>query len=187
MVLGKVESGTIRIGQQIVIMPTNMKSKVDEILVNEVSVSSARPGENVCVKLLNVGVEDTLKGFIICDEKRPCKAVTRFIAEFRFVEALEHRPLFTNGYECVLHMHTLESEVTCMGLVSVTEPRKKGQSEAVVNKRPRFAKVGALVRAKFQVPMSLCAEAFEDFEHLGRFTLRDEGRTIAIGKILKLA
>jgi peptide chain release factor subunit 3 len=33
---------------------------------------------------------------------------------------------------------------------------------------------------------TICIERFKDFPQLGRFTLRDEGRTIAIGKVEKL-
>lgn len=33
---------------------------------------------------------------------------------------------------------------------------------------------------------AICAETFEHVPQLGRFTLRDEGKTIAIGKILKI-
>lgn len=32
----------------------------------------------------------------------------------------------------------------------------------------------------------ICMETFKDFPQMGRFTLRDEGKTIAIGKILKV-
>jgi peptide chain release factor subunit 3 len=32
----------------------------------------------------------------------------------------------------------------------------------------------------------VCVERFTDYPQLGRFTLRDEGRTIAIGKVTKL-
>ncbi|KAI6898629.1 hypothetical protein KC334_g9630, partial [Hortaea werneckii] len=33
---------------------------------------------------------------------------------------------------------------------------------------------------------AVCVERFEDYPQLGRFTLRDQGQTIAIGKITKL-
>jgi peptide chain release factor subunit 3 len=32
----------------------------------------------------------------------------------------------------------------------------------------------------------VCVEKFADYAQLGRFTLRDEGRTIAIGKVTRL-
>ena len=39
---------------------------------------------------------------------------------------------------------------------------------------------------RISVEKPICIEAFTDVPALGRFTLRDEGRTIAIGKVLKL-
>ena len=43
-----------------------------------------------------------------------------------------------------------------------------------------------MVIVRIQVEKPICAELFENVPQLGRFTLRDEGRTIAIGKIIKL-
>ena len=43
-----------------------------------------------------------------------------------------------------------------------------------------------MVIARIQVEKPICAELFENVPQLGRFTLRDEGRTIAIGKVIKL-
>ena len=42
----------------------------------------------------------------------------------------------------------------------------------------------AVVQLAVEKP--ICVELFSDVPQLGRFTLRDEGRTIAIGKIIKL-
>jgi len=32
----------------------------------------------------------------------------------------------------------------------------------------------------------ICMETFSQFQQMGRFTLRDEGKTIAIGKVLRV-
>ncbi len=50
----------------------------------------------------------------------------------------------------------------------------------------KFVKSGGVVIARIQVEKPICAEMFENVPQLGRFTLRDEGRTIAIGKVIKL-
>jgi len=39
---------------------------------------------------------------------------------------------------------------------------------------------------RIQVNDTICVEKFSDFPQLGRFTLRDEGKTVAIGKVMKL-
>lgn len=50
----------------------------------------------------------------------------------------------------------------------------------------KFAKSAGIVVVRIQVEKPICVELFENVPQLGRFTLRDEGRTIAIGKIIKL-
>ena len=50
----------------------------------------------------------------------------------------------------------------------------------------KFVKSGGAVIVRIQVEKPICAELFTNVPQLGRFTLRDEGRTIAIGKIIKL-
>ena len=39
---------------------------------------------------------------------------------------------------------------------------------------------------RLTVPQTICLEPFEDLQQLGRFTLRDEGKSIAIGKVVAL-
>lgn len=51
---------------------------------------------------------------------------------------------------------------------------------------PRFVKSGALCVCVLKTARSICVEKFEALQQLGRFTLRDEGRTIGIGKVLRL-
>ena len=38
-----------------------------------------------------------------------------------------------------------------------------------------------------QVNDTICVEKFSGFLQLGRFTLRDEGKTITIGKVMKFS
>lgn len=177
VILGKVESGTIRVGDEITIMPTRKKAKVEEVLIGDIKVKSAKPGENVLIKL-PVNVEDIQKGYVICTAVNLCPAVREIKVQLALVEMLEHRPIFTSGYDAVMHVHTCEIEVTCVRLISVVD---KGKALA----RP-YARQGQVCVAKLSMPLNTCMETFERMAALGRLTLRDEGRTIAIGKILEL-
>lgn len=40
--------------------------------------------------------------------------------------------------------------------------------------------------ARLEVAATIPIETFADYQQLGRFTLRDQGTTIAIGKVTKL-
>ena len=176
-VLGKVESGIIRVGDEIVIAPTKKKAKVEAIYINEDKVRSAKPGENILIKF-SINVEDVQKGYVLSSPHNVCPAVTEFIAQLQLIDMIEHRPIFSPGYEAIMHVHTVEVEVTCVSLESVT-------AEGKTMKRP-YAKQGQVCVARMSTPLLTCFERFEDLQALGRITLRDEGRTIAIGKIMKL-
>ncbi len=76
-----------------------------------------------------------------------------------------------------MHVHTVEIEVVCTELIAIIEKGK-------YIRRP-FARTGQQCIAKLTVPLHTCMEPFEKMPSMGRITLRDEGRTIAIGKILE--
>jgi len=177
--LGKVESGSVKVGQKVMVMPTKNLYEVQAILINDLPVRSAKPGENVKVKLGGAGLEDIQKGFVLCTAGKPCHAATRFECQLALVDLLEHRPIFSPGYNCVAHLHTAEEEVTVVDLLTI-EDRKTGE----VKKRPRFARQGNVITCRMRTAREVCCEAFKDVPQLGRLTLRDEGKTIAIGKIL---
>ena len=178
VVLGKVESGTLKVNDDVVIAPTKKVAKVEAIYIGEVKVRSAKPGENVLIKF-NINAEDVQKGYMLCSQVNVCPAVTRIKAQLALVDLLDHRPIFCPGYDAVMHVHTVEVEVTCTELVSVLDAKGKPM------KRP-FARQGQMCMVILTLPISTCMEPFLQMPSLGRLTLRDEGKTIAIGKIVQL-
>jgi len=177
--MGKVESGTIRPGMKVTMMPTRNKYKIEGVWANEEPVSAARPGENVLVKLGGCGTEDVLRGFVICTDP-PCRAVNKIICHMALMDMPENTRLFTAGFQAMFHAQCCEEEATVVKLFETTN--KKG----VVNKDPRFASVGMRLVCMLELTRTVPVETFEDMPFLGRFTLRTEGKTIAIGKITKL-
>jgi translation elongation factor EF-1alpha len=73
--------GTLTVGDPLIIMPTRMESECLGIQVEDDWVRRARVGDNVKVKLSAVGIEDVLKGFVICSQVDVCQAVTEFTAQ----------------------------------------------------------------------------------------------------------
>lgn len=178
--MGKVESGVLRPGQKVMLMPTRNKFKIDTIWVNEEPVKSARPGENVLIKIGGgCGTEDILRGFVICTDP-PCRAVSKVICHLALMDMPENTQIFTAGFQAMFHTHTAEEECTVTKLFETTN--RKGQ----VNKNARFANVGMRVVCMLELARTVPIETFDDMPFLGRFTLRTEGKTVAIGKITKL-
>mmetsp|Transcript_15881 Transcript_15881/g.23918 ORF Transcript_15881/g.23918 Transcript_15881/m.23918 type:complete len:623 (+) Transcript_15881:114-1982(+) len=180
VVMGKVESGTVRVGDEVAVLPTRKKAVVEAIYANDIKLRFARPGENVLVKF-SLNIENVQKGYVLSSVGRGlgCPAVKEFVVQLALVDMVDHRPIFSTGYDCVMHIHTAEVEVTCVALLSVTD--KKGQES-----KKRFALQGQQCVAKLSTPLTTCMELYSVMPALGRLTLRDEGKTIAIGKVIKL-
>lgn len=181
--LGKVESGVLRTGQKVLLMPTSATAIVHQVYINELPVRTAKPGENVTMRL-SCGLEEVQKGFVLCAPKaepQP-RAVHTFAAQIALVDTLEHRPLLTAGYKCILHCHTIAQECTITKLLRPIDPK----TQKPIRKPVTFIKQGQSVICRIEVEQSITVETFEAFPQLGRITLRDEGKTIAIGKVLLL-
>lgn len=96
---------------------------------------------------------------------------------------LELRSILSAGFNCVLHVHSATEEVTFAALLHKLEKGTNRRSK----KPPAFATKNMRIIARLEVTTgNICVERFEDHPQLGRFTLRDQGQTIAIGKITKL-
>jgi peptide chain release factor subunit 3 len=180
IVMGKLESGFMRIGDVFQIMPNKLKVKVEAIYRDEKEVTASQSGENLRLRLTGAEETDISSGFVLSSIRNPVPCVTMFEAQLMIVELLEHNPVFTVGYKSVLHIHTACEECEVIKLISEVDPKTKEQKKA------RFVKQGGICMCRISVEKAICIEAFQDIAALGRFTLRDEGRTIAIGKIMKL-
>ena len=177
--MGKVESGVVRPGMKVTLMPTRNKYKVEAVWANEDPVSGARPGENVLVKLNGAGTEDVRKGYVICSDP-PSRAVDKIICQIAVVEMPENTRILTAGFQAIFHAHCCEEECTVAKIFETTN--NKGH----VVKGARFAGVGMRCICMLELGRTVPVETFDDMPFLGRFTLRTEGKTIAIGKITKL-
>jgi peptide chain release factor subunit 3 len=177
--MGKVESGTIRPGMKITLMPTRQKYKVDGLWTDETPLASARPGENVLVKLNGAGMEDIQKGFVICSDP-PCRSVDKLICQVLVMDLPDHAKVLTAGFQAIFHAHCAEEEATVTKIFETTD--RKGK----VTKGAHFANVGMRVICMIELARTVPLETFDDYPFLGRFTLRTEGKTCAIGVIKKL-
>ncbi|KAH7290140.1 hypothetical protein KP509_30G033600 [Ceratopteris richardii] len=182
VVMGKIESGTVRRGDSLMVMPNKAQVKVISILRDADEVRTAKPGENLRIKISGVEEEDILAGFVLCSIEKPIAAVREFDAQLQILELLDHKAIFTAGYKAVLHVHSVVEECEIIELLQQIDPKTK----KVAKKKPLFVKSGAVVVVRIQVVDIICVERFDDFAQLGRFTLRDEGKTVAIGKVTNL-
>nr|AAC24943.1 elongation factor 1 alpha-like factor [Drosophila melanogaster] len=179
VVMGKVESGTARKGQNLLVMPNRTQVAVDQLFSDDFEVTSVGPGENVKIKLKGIEEEDVSPGFVLCDAANPIKTGKIFDAQ---VVILEHKSIICAGYSAVMHIHCAAEEVTVKALICLVDKKSGDKSKT----RPRFVKQDQVAIMRIECSGMICLEQFKLFPQMGRFTLRDENKTIAIGKVLKV-
>jgi len=179
VVIGKVESGECEKGMNLSIYPNRTEVKVDQLWSDDIEVTKVCSGENVKVKLKGVEEGEITPGFVLCDPANPIKSCKTFDAQ---VVVLDYKSIICPGKQFVLHLQAIIEEVTLKTLICLVD-KKTGEKSKT---RPRFIKQDQIAIVRFQCEDVICMETFKDYQQLGRFTLRDEGKTIAIGKVLKL-
>ncbi|KAK9272880.1 hypothetical protein L1049_003259 [Liquidambar formosana] len=181
VVMGKVESGSVREGDNMLVMPNKAQVKVLALYCDENKVKRAGPGENLRVRLSGIEEEDILSGFVLSSVVKPIAAVYEFVAQLQILELLDNA-IFTAGYKAVLHIHSVVEECEIVELLQQIDPKTKRP----MRKKILFVKNGAVIVCRIQVNNLICIEKFSDFPQLGRFTLRTEGKTVAMGKVTEL-
>ncbi|KAI2794547.1 Eukaryotic peptide chain release factor GTP-binding subunit [Penicillium oxalicum] len=183
MAEGRVESGVIKKNGNYLMMPNRTEVSISALYgETEDEITTASCGDQVRMRLRGVEEEDFFPGFVLCSPKRPVHCVSAFEAKIRI---LDLKNILTAGFNCVLHVHSAIEEVTFAALLHKLEPGTGRKSK----RPPPFANKGQTIIARLEVTSTagaVCVERFEDYQQLGRFTLRDQGQTIAIGMITKL-
>ncbi|KAK1282195.1 Elongation factor 1-alpha C [Acorus calamus] len=178
VVMGKIESGSIHEGDSLLVMPNKANVKVLALFCDENKVRRAGPGENLRVRLSGIEEEDILAGFVLSSVAKPISTVYEFNAQLQILELLDNA-IFTAGYKAILHIHAVVEECEIVELLHEID-KKSGKP---LKKKPLFVKNNAIVLCRIQVNNMMCVETFKDFPQLGRFTLRSEGKTVAVGRV----
>lgn len=176
---GKIESGCVKKGSTVILMPNKILVEIMALYDEIEEIQVARCGEQVKLRVRGVEEEDVMTGHILSSVNSPVHIAKIFEAQ---IVILEVKNLLTVGYSCIIHIHTAVQEVTFLKLLckldKVTNRRSK--------RPPAFATKGMKVVVLLEVASPICLEPFERYGQLGRFILRNQGTTVAIGKVTRL-
>jgi|SaaInlStandDraft_6_1057023.scaffolds.fasta_scaffold09064_2 peptide chain release factor subunit 3 len=177
IVMGKLESGVIKRGDNLLLMPNRVPVEVMAVFIEDYKVKSALPGDNCRLRLRGVSDDQVHPGFVVSSVEHPCEPQSLVEAQFVIMET---KSIICAGYGCVMHIHSAVVEVNLKQLLACMDrATKKGM------RNPKFVKQGMTVNAVMELDQAICVAPFDEYQQLGRFVLRDEGRTIAVGKITK--
>eukprot|EP00250_Pteridium_aquilinum_P016106 c22946_g1_i1 orf=65-2017(+) len=178
-VSGKVEGGVIKIGSKVLVMPSGLPATVKGIEQNGKACTFARAGDNVDLGLQGVEPACLLQGGVLCHPDYPVPAASRIEVK---VLVLETSGPLLRGSQVVLHCHHVKEPAKITQLVSLLD--QKG--EAIPNRKPRCLLPNQRATIEVQPERGICLEEYARYKALGRITLRDGGKTLAVGIVMRI-
>ncbi len=177
--VGRVETGKLKVGDKIVFMPPGKIGDVRTIEMHHERLEEALPGDNIGFNVRGVSKDDIKRGDVAGHTANPPTVAEEFTAR---IFVIWHPTAISVGYTPVIHAHTASVAARITEMVGRLDPRT-GQ---IVEKNPQLIKVGDSALVKFKPIKPMVAEKFSDFPQLGRFAMRDMGKTVGIGVIVDL-
>ena len=175
--VGRVETGVLKVGDRIVIMPPGLVGEVRSIQMHYQDLPKAEPGDNIGFNVRGISAKDIRRGDVAGHPDNPPTVADEFTAR---VFVIWHPSALAPGYTPVIHAHTASVSARMAEIQAKLDPRT-GQ---VIEKNPQFLKPGDVAIVKFKPIKPMVIEKFSEFPPLGRFAMRDMNRTIGIGVVI---
>jgi len=172
--VGRVETGVLKVGENVVFMPANARGECKDIETHHTKIPQAIPGDNIGFNVRGIARTDIHRGDVVGHADKPPTVANEFIGQ---IIVVFHPTAIAAGYTPVLHAHTATTSATLTELLQKIDAR----SGQVIQEKPDFLKTGDAALVKIRPLRPLAVEAYSDIPQLGRFAIRDMGSTIAVG------
>ncbi|MBS7625096.1 translation elongation factor EF-1 subunit alpha [Candidatus Bathyarchaeota archaeon] len=177
--VGRVETGVLKEGDTIIIMPSGKTGEVKSIETHHVRIPRAEPGDNIGFNVRGIAKHEIRRGDVAGHPTNPPTVAKEFIGQ---IIVIYHPTAIAAGYTPVMHVHTAQVAVRFAELLRKIDPRT-GQT---VEEKPAFLKTGDAALVRFEPVRPVCLEVYTEFPALGRFAIRDMGTTIAAGVVKEI-
>lgn len=173
---GRVETGVLKVGDSLIFQPTGKTGEVKSIEMHHETLPSAEPGDNIGFNMRGLSRADIRRGDVAGHSTKPPTVVENFTGR---ILILSHPTAIAKGYTPVIHAHTAQIACRFEEIINKFDPK----TGSVIQDKPDFIKSGdgALVKMIPTRPMVL--EKTKDIPPLGRFAIRDMGKTVAVGVV----
>ncbi len=180
--VGRVETGVLKKNDKIVIMPTGFQGEIRSIEMHHEEIDVAEPGDNIGFSIRGISMEDVGRGDVMGHPNNVPTVVTPKGSWTGQIIVIWHPTVIAQGYTPVVHAHTAQVAAKFVELIKKLD-QKTG---AVIEDNPKFLKKNEAAIVKLQPIKKLCIEKYEEFPELGRFAVRDMGRTACVGIVKDL-
>ncbi len=176
VVTGRVETGILKTGDQIIIEPLGKTTIAQSIEMHHERLPEAVPGDNIGINVKGIAAEEVKRGDVIGHTDSPPSVVGpergSFIAR---IIVLWHPTSIAAGYTPVMHAHTLQVATRFKQLL-----KKYGPKGEVLEESPNFIKKGDNALVELEPIKPSVIEKYSEFPPLGRFAIRDTVGVVAL-------
>ena len=176
--VGRVETGKMKIGDKIIIVPARegkgVTGEVKTIEMHHEQITEAEPGDNVGFNVRGIGKKDIARGDVLGHLDNVPTVASEFTAQ---IVVLNHPSVLSAGYTPVFHIHT--AQVACK--IASIERKLDPATGQTLQEHPDFIKNGEAAIVKVIPTKALVIEKQKDIPHMARFAIRDAGSTVAAG------
>jgi len=175
--VGRVETGILKKGDKIIIMPTGFEGEIRSIEMHHEEIPQAIPGDNIGFAIRGITLQDAGRGDCLGHPSDPPKVINPNGKWTGQIIVIWHPTALAQGYCPVVHSHTAQVAAKFVAIVKKLD-QKTG---AVIEDSPKFLKKNESAIVELQPIKKMCLEKYNDFPEMGRFAVRDMGRTVAVG------
>ncbi|KAL7554663.1 hypothetical protein ACHAWF_018149 [Thalassiosira exigua] len=182
VIVGKVESGTLRLGAEVSIVPSVRSCTIDQIRPLDGVwdlFPDARPGEVVRVRVVASGPVDVPRGSVLCAEP-PCRSSDRFICDLRVVDLPDGAGSLAEGFRGTFHARNVEVGAT---MTRIFEAKDRSGNVTNGAKSLDMDTTGVCI---VSLERAVACERHQDCPYMGNFVLRVDWRVCALGRVRKL-
>lgn len=181
--VGKVETGTMKIGDKVIVVPARegkgVTGEVKTIEMHHEQIQEAIPGDNIGFNVRGIGKKDIARGDVLGHTDNAPTVASEFTAQ---IVVLNHPSVLTTGYTPVFHIHT--NQIACQ-ITEIIEQIDPASGE-VIKKNPDFIKTGDAAKVRIKPTKPTVIEKSTEIPQMSRFAIRDAGQTVAAGMCLDL-
>jgi elongation factor 1-alpha len=177
--VGRVETGILKAGEEVIFMPSNKKGEVKSLEMHHTQIPKAEAGDNIGFNIRGIGRNDIRRGDVCSHVTDPATVAKEFIGQ---IFVIYHPTAVAAGYTPVLHYHTGQVACRFTELLKKINPR----SGEAVEENPSFLKTGDGAVVKMEPLQPIAIETYQEFPALGRFAVRDMGTTVAAGVVKEI-
>ena len=174
IIIGRVSSGMISIGDKIIVMPQKSKYQVEKMFIHDQKIKKADPGDNIYLILKKYQKNDIQRGNIVGQTPDLPTITSKFQAQMIILNRPEG---IATGDEVIFEMLTESLPCQITKLIKKIDTR----SGATIEEKPKKILDGesGLVEIKTKKPVYI--EKQSNIPQLSSFRLKDKEKQIAFG------